>query len=160
MKRNLRGSLLALSGLAISAATLGLAAVSGGTANAAPSTVAGGDCTPAYPVAQLAPGLAVTGKTVSQGVTPDDFSGEVLGVLQGGIAPGIDMIMVRLTSPEIDRVGGIWAGMSGSPVYADIDDGDPATNDLHLIGAVAYGLSAGPSPVAGVTPFEQMDDYL
>ena len=32
--------------------------------------------------------------------------------------PGVDMIMMRLTSAEIDRVGGIWAGMSGSPVYA------------------------------------------
>lgn len=41
--------------------------------------------------------------------------------------------------------------MSGSPVYAD---------DGRLIGAVAYGLSWGPSPIGGVTPFEDMDDYL
>jgi hypothetical protein len=60
------------------------------------------------------------------------------------------MVMVRLSSPEIDRVGGVWAGMSGSPVYA---------GDGRLIGAVAYGL-AGTSPVAGVTPFEDMDDYV
>ncbi len=66
------------------------------------------------------------------------------------MAPGIDMVMVRLTSPEIDRVG-IWQGMSGSPVYAA---------DGRLIGAVAYGLAAGASPVAGVTPFADMDDYL
>jgi hypothetical protein len=59
--------------------------------------------------------------------------------------------MVRLSSPEIDRVGGIWQGMSGSPVYDA--DGD-------LIGAVAYGLAWGPSPVAGITPYDQMDDYL
>jgi hypothetical protein len=61
------------------------------------------------------------------------------------------MVIMDLTSAEIDRVGGIWQGMSGSPVYAD---------DGRLIGAVAYGLSWGSSPVAGVTPFEDMDDHL
>ena len=61
------------------------------------------------------------------------------------------MVIMDLTSSEIDRVGGIWAGMSGSPVYAD---------DGRLIGAVAYGLACGASPVAGITPFEDMDDYL
>ena len=61
------------------------------------------------------------------------------------------MIMARLTSPEINRVGGIWQGMSGSPVYA---------GNGRLIGAVAYGLSLGPSRVAGLTPFETMDDYM
>jgi hypothetical protein len=66
------------------------------------------------------------------------------------VAPGIDMVMVRLSSPEIDRVG-IWQGMSGSPVYAQ---------DGRLIGAVAYSLAMGSSPVAGVTPFADMDDYL
>ena len=110
-----------------------------------------GDCAVAYPVADLTKGDPVDGLTVSSGTTPEGFTGEVLGVLHDGIAPGLDMIMVRLESDEIDRVGGIWQGMSGSPVYAD---------DGRVIGAVAYGLSWGPSPVAGVTPFEQMDDYL
>lgn len=94
-------------------------------------------------------GTAVTGLTTSQGTSPDVFSGEVLGVIDDGIAPGIDMIMARLTSPEIDRVGGIWAGMSGSPVYAP---------DGTLLGAVAYGLSWGPSPVTGITPAAAMFD--
>lgn len=109
-----------------------------------------GDCAVPYPVADLTPGDAVHGLTVSTGTTPDPFTGEVLGVITDGIAPGIDMVMVRLTSTEIDRVGGIWAGMSGSPVYAA---------DERLIGAVSYGLAFGPSPVAGVTPFAAMDDY-
>jgi hypothetical protein len=87
---------------------------------------------------------------VSSGTTPDAFTGEVLGVLKDGIAPGLDMVMVTLTSPEIDRAG-VWAGMSGSPVYAA---------DGKLIGAVAYGLAWGGSPVAGVTPFAEMNDYL
>ncbi len=109
------------------------------------------DCAEPFAVADLTPGQAVTGLTVHRGTVPAGFTGEVLGVLNDGIGPGLDMVMVRLTSTEIDRVGGIWAGMSGSPVYAA---------DGKLIGAVAYGLSWGPSPVAGVTPFEDMDDYL
>ncbi len=104
-------------------------------------------CPAAYPVAELTAHQPVDGLTVSSGNTPDTFTGEVLGVVQDGIAPGLDLIMVRLTSTEIDRVGGIWAGMSGSPVYAADD---------RLIGAVSYGLAYGPSPVAGVTPAADM----
>ena len=124
-------------------------AVLGGTptGSAAPAL----SCDTPFPVADLVAHQPVTGLTVSSGTVPDGFTGEVLGVLKDGITPGVDMVMVRLTSTEIDRVGGIWAGMSGSPV--DAEDG-------RLIGAVAYGLAYGPSPVAGVTPFETMDDYL
>lgn len=110
----------------------------------------GGDCKVAFPQAEVVKDQPVTGLTVSEGTTPDGFTGAILGTIEDGIAPGLDMIMARLTSPEIDRVG-IWQGMSGSPVYAE---------DGRLIGAVAYGLAWGPSPVAGITPFEEMDDYL
>jgi hypothetical protein len=75
----------------------------------------------------------------------------VLGTITDGIAPDLDMIVVRLTSPEIDRVGGIWQGMSGSPVYAA---------DGRLVGAVSYGLAFGSSPVAGVTPADDMKALL
>ena len=109
-----------------------------------------GDCAQPYPVADVTDGQAVHGLTVSDGTTPEAFTGEVLGVINDGIAPGLDLVMARLTSDEIDRVG-IWQGMSGSPVYAE---------DGRLIGAVAYGLAWGPSPVAGITPFEDMDDYF
>ncbi len=108
------------------------------------------DCAEAFPIAELTDGQPVNGLTVSKGTTPEPFTGEVIGVLKDGIAAGVDMVMMRLTSSEIDRVGGIWAGMSGSPVYAD---------DGRLIGAVAYGL-AGTSPVGGITPFEEMDEYV
>ncbi|WP_151082261.1 SpoIVB peptidase S55 domain-containing protein [Nocardioides cynanchi] len=120
------------------------------TAVQAPSQAASGTCDTAYPVSQLTTGQAVTGLTVSSGTTPSGFSGTVLGVLKDGIEPGVDMIMMRLTSTEIDRVGGIWEGMSGSPVYA---------SDGRLIGAVAYGLAYGTTPVAGITPYEDMDQY-
>jgi len=117
-------------------------------------------CPAPYPEASLTSGQPVHGLTVdgsagplgSAGATqPDTFTGTVLGVVNDGIAPGLDMIMVQLSSSEIDRVGGIWEGMSGSPVYAA---------DGRLIGAVAYGLSSGPSPVAGVTPAADMEALL
>ncbi|MGW8564763.1 SpoIVB peptidase S55 domain-containing protein [Isoptericola sp. NPDC055881] len=88
---------------------------------------------------------------MSKGTTPQAFTGEVLGVLSDGIAPGLDMIVAELHSPAIDAAGGIWQGMSGSPVYAE---------DGRLIGAVAYGLAFGSSPVAGITPYEDMQGYL
>ncbi|HSV39620.1 MAG TPA: hypothetical protein VLI04_12765 [Nocardioidaceae bacterium] len=115
-------------------------------ASPAQSVPADTACPAPFPVADLAKGQLVDGLTVSSGNEPDVFTGEVLGVLEDGIAPGLDMILVRLSNVEIDRVGGIWAGMSGSPVYAE---------DGRIIGAVAYGL-AGTSPVAGVTPAADM----
>jgi hypothetical protein len=126
----------------VAAVTLsGLAAApvaSSATSNACPS---------AFPVDQVTRDQAVSGLTVTRGTEPTSFTGTVIGVIDDGIAPGLDMVMAELTSPEIDRVGGIWQGMSGSPVYAA---------DGRLIGAVAYGLAWGPSPVAGITPAAEM----
>ncbi len=124
------------------------AAVSASPAAAVPPAE---DCAEAYPVADLAVGDAVDGLTVTRGTTPEAFTGEVLGVLDDGIGLDLDMVMVELDMPEFDRTRGIWQGMSGSPVYAA---------DGRLIGAVAYGLSWAPTPIAGVTPFADMDDYL
>lgn len=121
------------------------------------------DCTAPYTVEALQAAFAsdpdttipVSARSVTRGTTPQVFSGEVFGVLDDGIAPGLDMIMVDITPPDpavmpgLKDVRGIWQGMSGSPVYAD----------GKLVGAIAYGLSWGPSWVAGVTPFEEMDDY-
>lgn len=134
------------------ALALGLAslvpALGDGPAHAAPAP----DCTPAFPVVDVVDGQTVHGLTVSEGTTPDPFTGEVLGVLDDGIAPGIDSILMLLDSPALQQAGGIWSGMSGSPVY------DDATGDL--IGAVSHTLIWGTTPIAGVTPFEDMDDYL
>lgn len=122
------------------------------TSGPAGSAEPAGDCTDTFPLAGVTKGQLVEGLTVDSGVTPEPFSGEVLGVLESGIAPGLDMIIMELDSPAIQDAKGIWQGMSGSPVY-DATDG-------RLIGAVAYGLAYGPSPIAGITPFEDMDDYL
>ncbi|GAA4715935.1 hypothetical protein [Nocardioides conyzicola] len=135
------------------AASLGASVLTGsGTAVGADPTA---DCVAPFPVADLAVGDPVDGLTVTTGTTPQGFTGEVLGTLKDGIAPGVDMVLVKVDPAGLDvdptEVKGIWQGMSGSPVYAD---------DGRLIGAVAYGLSTQQSWVAGVTPFEAMDDYL
>lgn len=142
-----RGRATASLTAAVLVAGAATAASLGSSAQAAPTP----DCTAPYPVSDLAQGDLVTGLTVAKGVTPASFTGEIIGVLDDGIAPGLDMVIAELDSPDLDAAGGIWQGMSGSPVYAE---------DGRLIGAVSYGLSYGPSPIAGLTPFEDMDDYL
>jgi hypothetical protein len=111
-----------------------------GTAVAAPSAT---DCPTAFPVSEVTENLTGSGVTVEKGTTPDPFTVRFIGVLDDGIAPGIPMIIGEADSPAIRRAGGIWAGMSGSPVYAE---------DGRLIGSVSYGLAFGASPIAGITP--------
>jgi hypothetical protein len=144
---NRRGRALASLTTVLGLGLASAAVVSSPAQSAAPS----GDCAVPFPVSEVAKGQEVHGLTVTSGTEPEEFTGSVIGVLEDGIGPDIDMIMVRLSSDELNRVGGIWQGMSGSPVYAA---------DGSLIGAVAYGMSWGPSKVAGVTPFASMDDYL
>ncbi len=121
------------------------------SAPAASAVVADAACPLAKPVAELAPDQPVHGLTVSRGTTPAPFTGTVVGVLHDGISLDVDMILVDLSSDAIDAAGGIWSGMSGSPVYAD---------DGRLIGAVSYGLAFGPSKLAGVTPAADMQKLL
>ena len=105
------------------------------------------NCPEVMPVASIQKGTLGTGWTVAEGSTPESFNVEVLGILEDGIAPGRDMIVVEVNGPLIaENGGGIWQGMSGSPVYV---------NDK-LIGAVAYGLTWGPSNVGGLTAAEDM----
>ena len=124
------------------------AAAPGGVALAAPSA---GSCPAAIPTQEIVAGQGGTGLTVSVGTTPEPFTATVLGRIADGIAPGIDMVIAELDSPALRAAGGVWAGMSGSPVYAE---------DGRLIGAVSYGLSLGPSLVAGLTPAASMRALL
>lgn len=117
------------------------------------------DATQPYaPVADVegfAPGQPVTGLSVTHGTSPQAFSGTYLGFIDDALGKDKDLLLFRLSSPVIDgtessgglKGAGIWAGMSGSPVY----DGAG-----RLIGAVAYSLNAENLPIAGVTPAEYM----
>lgn len=144
----------------VAVASLGALAVGGAALSPATTAAAGpGDspeCPLVKPVKRLASGDPVTARTVSQGTSTDSLTGEVVGVIDGGISPSIDMIMVKLEGSRVtDAAGnvdaGIWAGMSGSPVYAA---------NGRLIGAVSYGLSWSPSEYAGVTPAAAMYDVM
>ncbi len=109
---------------------------------------------PYVPVAEVeafAAGDTVDGLSVTKGTTPDEFSGTYIGYIDDGIGLGKDMLLFKLSSPVIDGTGGlkpagIWAGMSGSPVY----------KDGRLIGSVSYSLNYDNLPIAGITPAEYM----
>ncbi len=109
---------------------------------------------PYVPVAEVeafSAGETVTGLSVTHGTTPDAFTGTYIGYIDDGIGLGKDMLLFKLSSDVIDGTGGlkaagIWAGMSGSPVY----------KDGRLIGAVSYSLNYDNLPIAGVTPAEYM----
>ncbi|CAN5170922.1 hypothetical protein BH23ACT9_BH23ACT9_21350 [soil metagenome] len=110
----------------------------------------GPDCGPIVRNADIVRGMTGQGLTVVQGTAPHSFDVEVLGVLTNGVGVGRDMIIVEVSAPFLDDVGGIWQGMSGSPVYVD----------GRLLGAVAYGLSFASSAIGGLTPAEDMVDLV
>jgi hypothetical protein len=127
------------------------AAVVPQASQAAPATpgrfVSARNCPRPFPVRAVHRGMRATGYTTVRGQRPSPFRARVLGVLKDGVAPGIDLIVIRANSPTIRHVGGIWEGMSGSPIYAP---------DGRLLGALAYSFSFGPSHTAGVTPAVDM----
>lgn len=110
---------------------------------------------PAAEVEAFAAGESVAGLSVTHGTTPEAFSGAYVGFIDNALGKDKDLLLFRLSSPVIDgtessgglKGTGIWAGMSGSPVY---------TTDGRLIGAVAYRLTSENLPIAGVTPAEYL----
>ena len=65
------------------------------------------------------------------------------------VSPGRDMVLCRLTGCNLEHAG-IIQGMSGSPIYID----------GKLLGAVAFAWEFAKDPIAGVTPFSQMVQYV
>jgi hypothetical protein len=148
-----RASTVALAVATIATTTVtGEAALASSTEGLRPAQ-APDPCPAAFPVEDLTAGQALEGLTVDSGTDPQPFTATVLGVLDDGIASGLDLIIAEASSDAITRAGGIWAGMSGSPVYIDTPEG------TRLVGAVAYGL-AGASPIAGITPATEMQKLL
>lgn len=99
-----------------------------------------------FPEDQLRPGLKAQVRTALQGSTPELIDAEIIGVLDDGIAPGIDMILGKLTG-ERGVFTGVAAGMSGSPVIVD----------GKVVGALSYAIGQfSKEAVFGVTPIRQM----
>ncbi|MBI3409768.1 MAG: SpoIVB peptidase S55 [Planctomycetes bacterium] len=99
-------------------------------------------------VDELRPGMKGTGRTVIKGTKIESFDAEVLGVLKN-TSPGRDMVLCKLSGLGLDKTG-VIQGMSGSPIY--VQD--------KLVGAVAYAWPFGKEPLAGVTPFSQMSEFV
>jgi len=99
-------------------------------------------------VDDVRPGMKGKGQTVMVGTKLEEFGAEVLGVMKG-VSPGRDMVLCRLTGCNLEHAG-IIQGMSGSPIYID----------GKLLGAVAYAWEFAKDPIAGVTPFSQMVQYV
>jgi hypothetical protein len=106
-------------------------------------------CVAPMPTSEVTRGMTGTGWTVTRGRTREPFNVEVLGVLKDGVGPGRDMIVVQASGPAITAAGGIWYGMSGSPVYIG----------GRFAGALAFGFSAV-SDIAGLTPGPDMTRLL
>jgi len=114
------------------------------TAVTSSRTVAGAtECPSTIPASAALDGMVGQGLTVVHGTTPQPFRVKVLGVLANGIGAGRDLIIVEVSDLTghhvVDRGGGIWAGMSGSPVYLNGE----------LLGAISYGFTSAPSRIGG-----------
>ena len=121
-----------------------------GTSSAAAVAEAPGACPSLLAESGIVEGMVGTGWTVTTGDIPKPFRVKILGTLQDGIGPGRDLIIIKVSDLPgkhvISQGGGIWSGMSGSPVYLG----------NKLAGAVSYGFSNGPSRIGGMTPAGQM----
>jgi hypothetical protein len=102
-----------------------------------------------FPEDHLSDGIQATGWTVLHGTQPESFGVKILGVLKDAIAPGDDVILVRAHGANIDAIGGMGPGFSGSPVYI---------ND-ELVGSVSYGLG-GDAHYGALTPGQELVDVL
>jgi hypothetical protein len=101
-----------------------------------------------WDINDIRPGMKGTGQTVMVGTKLEEFGAVVLGVMRG-VSPGRDMVLCRLTGCNLEHAG-IIQGMSGSPIYID----------GKLLGAVAFAWEFAKDPIAGVTPFQQMVQYV
>ncbi len=96
------------------------------------------------PFDEIRRGMHGQGRTVFSGATLETFEVEILGTLEK-IGPGRNLILARLSGGPLESTG-VFAGMSGSPVFID----------GKLIGAVAYAWGFSREPIAGITPIAEL----
>jgi hypothetical protein len=98
-----------------------------------------------FPGSQIAVGMTGTGRTVVLGTDVSEFQIRVLGLLRNG-GPAGDLVLFRASGPALQRVGGLAAGMSGSPIYLG----------GRLAGAFSYTFQAADPMVGLFTPIADM----
>src|SRR5215208_2564804 len=102
-----------------------------------------------FPLEDLRPGMKGTARTVFTGSETQEFNVEILGILPGFPGPRQSAIIARLSGSNVDKTG-VFAGMSGSPVYID----------GKIVGAIAFSFPFSKEPIAGITPIKQMIDLF
>jgi hypothetical protein len=102
-----------------------------------------------FALEDLRPGMKGVARTVFSGSETQDFGVEILGVLPGFPNPRQSAIIARLSGSNVEKTG-VFAGMSGSPVYID----------GKLVGAIAFSFPFSKDPIAGITPIKQMIDLF
>jgi hypothetical protein len=102
-----------------------------------------------FPLEELRPGMKGVSRSVFSGSETQEFGVEILGVLPGFTGPRQSTIIAKLSGTNVARTG-VFAGMSGSPVF--IDD--------RLVGAIAYSFPFAKEPICGITPIKQMIDIF
>ena len=103
----------------------------------------------AFPLEDLRPGMKGTARTVFTGTDTEEFGVEILGVLPGFPGPRQSAIIAKLSGANVEKTG-VFAGMSGSPVYID----------GKIVGAIAFSFPFSREPIAGITPIKQMIDLF
>jgi hypothetical protein len=98
---------------------------------------------------EIKPGMKGVAKTVFQGSEPEEFGVEVLGVMRGIQSPKQSAIIIRISGEKASRTG-IFAGMSGSPVYIN----------GRVVGAIAFTFAFAKEPIGGITPIQEMIDIF
>jgi hypothetical protein len=106
---------------------------------------------PIFRLGEVVPGLVGYALTAGADNLIERFPVRVESVLR---AEGQDFptILLRASGPFIERVGGIAAGMSGSPVYLR----DPTSGTERLAGAIGFAFPFGDHNLALATPIEVM----
>lgn len=98
-----------------------------------------------FALEDLQPGMKGVSRTVFSGKEPQEFGVEILGVLPGFPGPRQSAIIAKLSGSNVEKTG-VFAGMSGSPVFID----------GRLVGAIAFSFPFSREPIAGITPIKQM----
>jgi hypothetical protein len=137
--------------IAVAALLGALGAAAAATATAAPSE-------PTLSLAGLRTMLAASPDgtvdahflTTVKGASIDSIPCSIEGIVPQAAADNGDLILFAASGPVIDQVGGIAAGMSGSPMYVDVGGVDT------LVGAVSYGDVFTGNGLGLATPIEHM----
>ncbi len=106
------------------------------------------DSAPFFPLSDVKPGMKGVVYTIYQGDQIEKIDLVVIGIIENGLGPKQDIILVQLLGEKAEH-SGVVAGMSGSPVYFD----------GKLAGALSLKLGIfTKEAIGGVTPIANMID--